>query len=186
MYDPASSQDHVVMDPITEKEVQVACRSLRNGKAPGYDLVTYEHIKYGSSMLYFHLARLFSGILSTCYVPHSFKVGVIIPLHKGKNKPKNNLRSYRGVTLMPVLNKLLEKILWCRIKPLLSQLGFPHPQQFACRDGYNSTLLSLLYRNPLIIVLNIIIRYSLVFWIVNRLLIVSGGLVCCINFIILE
>jgi len=141
-YDQSASHANVMMDPVTIDEVRKACHGFKNGKAPGYDLITYEHLKYGSQLLYSHLCRLFDWILLSCYIPQCFKVGVVIPLHKGKHKPKNSVKSYRGVTLMPALNKLLEKIIWCRLKPILDELEFPNPQQFACREEHNSTLLS--------------------------------------------
>ena len=136
------THDSVMTEPVTPYEIQEASHCLKNGKAPGFDLITYEHIKYGSDMLYVYLAKLFTLMLTECYIPRCFKVGVIIPLHKGKNKPKNLLKSYRGVTLMPVLNKVFDKIIWWRVKPILDKIGFPNPQQFACRPEHNSTLLS--------------------------------------------
>jgi len=129
--------------PITADEVSSACSNLPNKKAPGHDMIMYEHLKYGGTSLHLNLAILYNTILETNIIhiiPNAFKVGTLVPLYKGKGKDKHRMDSYRGITLMSVLNKLLEKIIWTRLKPWLVQHGFPHQQQFACRTGSNSLL----------------------------------------------
>ena len=48
-----------------------------------------------------------------------FKFDILLPVHKGHGKPRNNRDAYRGITLMPILNKVLESIVWQRFNPWL-------------------------------------------------------------------
>jgi len=55
-----------------------------------------------------HLQTLFKFILCQRFVPNSFGIGVTILLVKDKT---GNVNNYHGVTLSPVISKLLEVVL---------------------------------------------------------------------------
>ena len=61
------------------------------------------------------IATLYNAILDLNRIPVGFKQGLIIPLYKGGRKPRNNVNSYRGVTLLPVIHKILEGCIYNRI-----------------------------------------------------------------------
>ena len=124
-----------IVSKFSTAEVMKVCKSMPNNKAPGYDLITYECFKFGGIKLYEVLTTLFNSIISEIHFPDSFKKGIIIPVYKGKRKAKDDVNSYRGITLMPVINKLLEKRIWERLSPWLAENNFPHPLQHACRKG---------------------------------------------------
>jgi hypothetical protein len=62
------------------------------------------------------------------YFPNTWKIAITIPIHKsGKNK--NSPSSYRPISLLPTLSKILERIMLRRMKPYLKiiplhQFGF--------------------------------------------------------------
>ena len=56
-------------DPITECEVGNAVHKLNNDKAPGYDEVTYEHIKYAGHPLVKILCLLYKLCIRSEYIP---------------------------------------------------------------------------------------------------------------------
>ena len=47
-------------------------------------------------------------MIKCAYDPNDCKIGVIIPIYKD-GKPKGESKSYRPVTLLPVIYKLFEK-----------------------------------------------------------------------------
>jgi len=127
---------------FTVNEIAAVCKTFPNNKAAGYDYISYECMKYGGNKMYTSLALLFNKIVSHMYIPRAFKHSVIIPLYKGKHKPKNVVGSYRGVSLSPILNKVLEKVILLRLKPWLATKDFPPPLQQAGRDKTNCVCLS--------------------------------------------
>ena len=88
------------------------------GKAGGWDQVLPEHVKYGGPVLYELLTILFNAITKTEHVPAHFKKGTVIPIPKGVDKDLSQHDNYRGITLLPVLGKLYEKLLLQQSEPL--------------------------------------------------------------------
>ena len=77
--------DHFLKVPFTRDEVLKARNMLHFGKAPGFDGVMSEHLSYAGSMLVDILCILYNTIRSTEYIPLCFKLGVQVPLYKGKD-----------------------------------------------------------------------------------------------------
>ena len=67
-------------------------------------------------------------MLRNGYIPDNMKKGVIITLHKGSNKRKDDHNNYRAITLSSVVLKLYELVLLSRcrtiiLEKLISQQG---------------------------------------------------------------
>ena len=90
-----------------------AIKSIKNGKSSGFDDITAEHIKHGGAMLIELLVCVFNSVTVNEEIPPCFKKGVIIPIPKGK-KDATQMNNNRGITLIPVIAKLYEKILLAR------------------------------------------------------------------------
>ena len=123
--------------PFTVDEVQCAIKTLKHDKACGFDDISNEHLKYGGYALHAALTALFNMILEKSHVPKKAKQGVIHTLYKGKGKDKSDPRSYRPITLLPALYKLLEKLTLSRINEWISEndIQFPNKQQSAYQHG---------------------------------------------------
>ena len=132
----------VLNTDLTVNEVAKICLSMPNHKAPGYDNISYESIKYGGHILYEYLTKLYNAMIKYAYIPVEMKLSIVIPLYKGKKKPQNDVNSYRGISLNQVLNKILEKIVLNRMTPWLRSNNIPPPQQQACSEGSSCVTLS--------------------------------------------
>lgn len=130
-------------------EIQEVSRELPNGKSPGFDLIVYENIKYGGTALHKCIVILFNSIVKYVSIPDFYKYGLLISGHKGKRKLRDDKDSYRGITLMPCMNKLLEKCVWKRLWPWLKNIGFPNPLQHACCPGCSSVVLSFVLQESI-------------------------------------
>ena len=102
---------------------------FENGKAAGYDLLTAEYLKYSHPIVISCIHKLFIFILNCNYVPDAFGIGITIPLLKSDCQGSAACSaSYRGITILPVISKLLELILLKILTPYLttcnSQFGF--------------------------------------------------------------
>ncbi len=87
---------------ITLIDVTSVCRNISNHKAPGAELISF-HLKYGGHALY-HLASLYNAIITLVHIPNVRKYNIIIPVYKGKRKPKDNI-GFLG----PTINKVLKR-----------------------------------------------------------------------------
>ena len=93
--------------PISYSEIDNIIRSLKNKKAPGWDNVTSEHIKYSGVLIKSTITWVMNGIIKTNKIPNSCKRGILIPVPK-PNKDTSKKDNNRGITLLPVLYKILE------------------------------------------------------------------------------
>ena len=126
-----------LINPITECETRGAVKKLNNGKAPGYDGLTTEHIKFAGEPLVHILCLLFNQCIRNEYVPLSLRKGIQVPLYKGKNTCTLECDNYRGITLLSTLNKLLEIIIWDRISSWWYRNHVVSDLQGAGRRGFS-------------------------------------------------
>ena len=87
-------------------------------KACGHDKIAFEHLKYGGRLLLRHLHHLFNMCLQCGYVPSECKRGIIILLFKGGNKSRTDTNSYRGISLVPSIAKVFEKLIYIELSKL--------------------------------------------------------------------
>ena len=82
-----------------------------------------------------HLHHLFNMCLQCGYVPCKWNKIIIILLFKGGNKSRTDTNSYRGISLVPSIAKVFEKLI-----DLLSKLrtDFPNRQQVAYQKCLSS------------------------------------------------
>ncbi|XP_061444037.1 3 beta-hydroxysteroid dehydrogenase type 7 isoform X1 [Rhineura floridana] len=116
--------------PVTGTEIDNLISQLCSGKAPGQDLLPAE--LYQSFPLWWRpiLAALFTKINETGYIPHSWKMSIVVPIFKKRDptKPSN----FRPISLLDVVAKLygrflLNKLLdWDKEQAIISdaQAGF--------------------------------------------------------------
>jgi len=95
---------------------------IKHRKAPGWDNISGESIKYGKLPLTITLTKLFNLITRVEYIPIHFKIGQIITIPK-INKDKSNQDNYRGITLLPVIAKLYEKCIMKRMEKWAKRKG---------------------------------------------------------------
>ena len=106
-------------DTITPIEIKELLNECKKGKACGEDYIFYEHIIYGGQFILQALATLYSAMYSLSHTPDEMKRGVIITLHKGGRKRKDDPNNYRAITLSSVILKLYERILLHRLEASL-------------------------------------------------------------------
>ena len=101
---------------MAEDEVVKALKSLNKRRAAGICGLTTEHLACVSNELIPVLTALLNCIFHVGGLPYSLKLGLLT--HIIKKKGSNiDAKNYRGITILPILSKLLESILHERIKP---------------------------------------------------------------------
>ena len=133
-YNEVRDLDNSLVRPCSGNEVRVAIKSLRFKKALCHDGISAEHIAYtGDPMVYF-LVQACNFIRVLEYIPECFRVGVQVPLFKGKDLPIHDPNTYSGITLLSTFNIFFEISIWQRLKgwwvqDIISEL------QGACNAG---------------------------------------------------
>ena len=124
---------HPILDcPITVKEVWVAVRKIKLGKAAGEDGILTDILKTaadavgtnklrGNNTVVASLCLLFNFVLEREVWPERWGTGVIFPLHKGDSRldPSN----FRPITLLSVVGKLFGIIVNNRVMQFSEAVG---------------------------------------------------------------
>ena len=117
--------DEVLDTPFSVEEIECAVRKLKCGKGSGGDELQSEHLKYGGCPFLLWLQRIFN-VIQLEDIPPCIKLGVIVPVFKGKGRDPLNPDNYRGITLTSVIANCLEIE---RLNSVPLEKGFPHQAQ---------------------------------------------------------
>ena len=134
-YNKTRDIDDFMTNNFSCDEVYKAINTLHTGKSPGYDTIMSEHVQYAGRPMVELLCTLFNAILEREYIPECFKRGVQVPLYKGKDTCILDPNNYRGITLLPTFHKILEILIWQRIKIWWHDENIVSELQGACREG---------------------------------------------------
>ena len=101
-----SVSDNIV---ITVEMLGAIIAGIADNKASGHDNLVIEHIKHAHPSLIVILAKLFSIIMLTGFVPDDFGLGVTTPIPKSTGHKSNTFADdYRGITICPIISKIFE------------------------------------------------------------------------------
>ena len=98
----------------TPGEVREVIKGLQNGKAPGIDSITAELLKADIEFSTKKVHQLLQKIWKQEKIPMNWKKGLIIKLAKKGNL--KDCKNSRGITLLPVVGKILGRIIIDRIR----------------------------------------------------------------------
>ena len=135
--------------PFRVDEIKKGISKLNANKTPGYDEITKENLIAGGPKVAELLCFVINWILLLEYVPENFRLGIQVPLYKGKNASTLDTNSYRGITLLSTYNKLYEVVLWGRMSKWWEETNVVSRLQGACRRGYSCLHTSLLLQEAI-------------------------------------
>ncbi|CAB0034350.1 unnamed protein product [Trichogramma brassicae] len=96
----------------SHREIITAINSLKNGKAPGPDNIEVEMLKHMTGTRTLHcLSELFNSCRRLGYFPNIWKNANLKILLKSEDKDETQEKSYRPICLLPILSKVLEKLI---------------------------------------------------------------------------
>lgn len=132
-----SSSDIDNIQPVTFSELKDGIRELNTNKAPGYDLITGNVIKQLPEEGVRMLLYIINAALRLKYVPRCWKVAEVIMILKPGKDPKDK-KSYRPISLLPVISKLFERLLVQRLKITVEERGLIPNHQFGFREKHST------------------------------------------------
>ena len=131
------SESTLFLSPTDEIEIEKYIKSLPSKTSSGYDGISNVLLKGLVDVLKKPLSVVFNKSLSEGIFPNSMKAAEIIPLYK--NKDKSQLSNYRPISLLPVISKVLEKLVHKRLYTFLLQHKALFESQYGFRSGHNTT-----------------------------------------------
>ena len=146
---------------ISVEEILECIHSLKNNKSPGIDGIPAEIIKYNSDLVAKDIAILFNYFLENREFPKAWTEGIRNPIFKGGSRL--NPSNYRGITVLPVFEKLFETIVHRRLDFIDEAFNFKdiHNSGFqkGCRTVDNLAILQGIVERQLILNQNVFVIF---------------------------
>ena len=120
---------------VTAGDVTRIIKSLNNTKAEGIDNIPTDVLKKGVTVLASPIARLCNLSLSTGVFPEKFKEAIVHPVHKGHGKDHREPSSYRPISILPALSKVLEVVVRDALLDYLEAKNVLPDSQFGFRPN---------------------------------------------------
>lgn len=114
----APLQLSVPITPASPGEIKNIIHKLDKNKSPGHDLIVSKILQELPNKAILFLTNIFNAVFRLQYFPLSWKLAQIIVIHKLGKAPEN-VESYRPISLLPILSKILEKLILKRLYPIL-------------------------------------------------------------------
>ena len=122
----------------TEWEITKEINNMDFKKSPGYDEISVKFLQVAKNLITKPLMLIFNKAIATGQYPDALKIAKVIPLFK---KGENTLISnYRPISLLSLLNKIFEKLLYRRLYKFLVKHNVLYKYQFGFRRGYSTTM----------------------------------------------
>ena len=102
---------HTLSDVLFDDETILGIiRSLNPNKSSGWDSISPRMLKICDSSIVKPIRIIFETCLKTGIYPNKWKMSNVCPIHKKKSK--NDKSNYRPISLLPILSKIFEKIIF--------------------------------------------------------------------------
>ena len=125
--------------PVSVQEISKIVAGLRCSKATGVDYISVGNLKLIAKEISPCLAHITNISVATNSFPSSYKHAKVVPLLKSPEKSKLACSSYRPVSLLPVLSRVVEKVLFTQLSDYLEQFDLLHPNHHGGRKNHNTT-----------------------------------------------
>ena len=136
----------IFLSPVTTTEIDKLILSLKDS-APGWDYITASLLKISLDYIRDPLCYLCNKSLQTGIFPAQLKIANVLPLYKAEDPFQFN--NYRPVSLLCILSKVFEKIMYSRLNEFLVELGILYEIQFGFRKKHSTHLALLILLDKL-------------------------------------
>ena len=114
----ATADANLSSDFTVEELEEAAIRKLKSGKAPGRDNIHPQFAIHQSAKTTAWLCSFFTSCYRRSKLPNTWRRATVVALPK-PNKPVQDPKSYRPISLLGVPFKILERLIHSRIDPVV-------------------------------------------------------------------
>jgi hypothetical protein len=134
----SAAVDFPEAEKVSTHEIKSEISRLKTRKASGIDGIPTMILKNLPSLALHLLAGIYNACLRIGYFPSAWKIGKIVPIAKAGKAPSSPA-NYRPITLLPIVGKILEKIILSRLLEFEEDNQILRDQQFGFRARHSTT-----------------------------------------------
>ena len=118
-------------------------KELGNTTSSAHDRLDNLALKHGATTLHGPVTHIINLSIKTSTFATKWKIGKLLPLHKGKGLHPDDPKSYRPISLLPVIGKMTECALQRQILEFMETSGQLNPDIHSYRK-HHSTVTAML------------------------------------------
>lgn len=132
---PTQPQSFALYDTDFD-EINNIIINLKSDSAPGWDNISTRFIKFIRHDVTPVITYLANLCFRTGTFPSLLKQSIITPVFKGGDR--DDVNNYRPISVLPIISKIIEKLLNNRLLNYLSSFNIISPAQFGFRQGIST------------------------------------------------
>ena len=125
-------------EEVDESFVLRELSSLKTKKATGLDQISAKILKDSAPTIASSLTKIFNASLLSQIFPDIWKKGKIIPPFKANDPTAPN--NYRPITILPILSKIMERIVHRQVYKYLREHNLITSEQFCFRPNLSTNV----------------------------------------------
>jgi len=141
---PINEDPNLSSMTLTEEEVKRELDGVDITKAPGPDGIPTRILKDCAENLLTPLTYLFNLSLNSATVPQEWKRANVVPVFKKGDPTQTN--NYRPISLLPIISKILERLIYNKIIPFIRPKLTNMQHGFLARCSTSTQLLTVFSR----------------------------------------
>ena len=118
-----------ISDSFSQREFTAALQHLKPGKTPGPDSICPKLILHAGVALKSWLRDFLSSCLRRLKIPKIWRRALVVAIPKA-GKPVGDPKSYQPISLLCVPYKILDRLIYARVEPLIDPLLFKEQAGF--------------------------------------------------------
>ncbi len=132
-----SQSNSMLLHPVTSNDILNIVNSFKNNSSYDADYLSMSLIKQIISGLVKPLTTIINASLLSGIVPRLLKTARVVPIFKAGSKTE--LINYRPISILPVISKILEKVMLNQLTNFISSFNILTNDQHGFRAGHNVT-----------------------------------------------
>ena len=133
--------DSMFLQPTNKSETEKIIKSLDSNKSSDIYSISPKLLKILSSALSETLSNIFHESFALGVFSDHMKLAMITPIFKGGSKP--DVSNYRPVSVLPIISKVLEKLMLTKLIKYLDMSKIIYEHQFEFQKNRSITLVVL-------------------------------------------
>ena len=123
---------------VSELDTLKIIKDISNTTSSANDRIDAISIKHGASILHGPITHVINTSINTSKFANKWKIGKLLPLHKGKGLNPLDPKSYRPISMLPVIGKIVERALQPQLLEYMEKSGQLNPNHHSYRKDHST------------------------------------------------
>ena len=138
------NQENLLLSDVTSQDVIDACKRFTSKTSKDPSGFQQNIILSDCELIAPVLAHLANSSFKEGVFPENGKIARVVPIYKNKGV-KYDYGNYRPISLLPILSKILERLIYDKVFDFLVRCDILFDSQYGFRKGHNTTHAALDY-----------------------------------------